>query len=462
MSYPVIDSLVSPQGRLDILSRNEIASLLDNSQTGLYPVFRSCSLAVLSSGSQLDDSKALLERYPDFDIRIVHRERGIKLDLRRAPASAFVDGVMIQGIREHLFAVLRDILFIHSGINAPSVPATPSAEDADRGMATTDMVFHILRNADVLRPDRSPNLVVCWGGHSISRIEYDYTKRVGYELGLRSLDICTGCGPGAMKGPMKGATIGHAKQRIQEGRYLGFSEPGIIAAEAPNPIVNHLVILPDIEKRLEAFVRTGHAIVVFPGGAGTAEEILYLLGILLHPDNRDLHLPVIFTGPEESAAYFTMIDEFVGATLGPAAQALYQVIINDPAAVALAALRGIESVRAYRKHHSDAYYFNWRMRIDPDLQHPFDPTHASMRALALRRDQPTHVLAAHLRRAFSGIVAGNVKLKGIAAVEKYGVFEIRGDDEIMLQMDHLLSAFVSQGRMKLPGARYRPCYRIVR
>ena len=104
-----------------------------------------------------------------------------------------------------------------------------------------------------------------------------------------------------MKGPMKGATIGHAKQRIAAGRYIGLTEPGIIAAEPPNPIVNNLVILPDIEKRLEAFVRIGHGIVVFPGGAGTAEEILYLLGILLHPDNAEQPFPVVFTGPSGSA-----------------------------------------------------------------------------------------------------------------------------------------------------------------
>ena len=105
-------------------------------------------------------------------------------------------------------------------------------------------------------------------------------------MGLRGLDVCTGCGPGAMKGPMKGATIGHAKQRIVGGRYIGLTEPGIIAAEPPNPIVNQLVIMPDIEKRLEAFVRLAHGVVVFPGGVGTAEEILYLLGILLEPGER--------------------------------------------------------------------------------------------------------------------------------------------------------------------------------
>ena len=142
-------------------------------------------------------------------------------------------------------------------------------------------MFHILRNARLLKVPADANLVVCWGGHAISRNEYDYTKLVGYELGLRGLNICTGCGPGAMKGPMKGATIGHSKQRIRDGRYIGITEPGIIAAESPNPIVNSLVIMPDMEKRLEAFVRVGHGVIIFPGGVGTTEEILYLLGVML-------------------------------------------------------------------------------------------------------------------------------------------------------------------------------------
>ena len=161
-------------------------------------------------------------------------------------------------------------------------------------------MFHILRNARILDYKSKPNLVVCWGGHSIGTEEYQYTKKVGYELGLRGLDVCTGCGPGAMKGPMKGATIGHAKQRIVGGRYIGLTEPGIIAAEPPNPIVNQLVIMPDIEKRLEAFVRLAHGVVVFPGGVGTAEEILYLLGILLEPANAGQPLQVVLTGPKNT------------------------------------------------------------------------------------------------------------------------------------------------------------------
>jgi predicted Rossmann-fold nucleotide-binding protein len=455
MEHDVVDAQVNPEGKLEILSAAEVGKLLDTSQGGLYDTLRRCALAVLNSGSRTDDGKQLLERYRSFDISIIQRERGIKLDLKGAPAGAFVDGRMIKGIAEHLFAVLRDVIYA-----ADEIQSNPRF-DLGTSEGITDSVFHILRNADVLHPLDQPNLVVCWGGHSISREEYDYTKLVGYELGLRSLDVCTGCGPGAMKGPMKGATIGHAKQRVADGRYLGFTEPGIIAAESPNPIVNGLVILPDIEKRLEAFVRAGHGIIVFPGGAGTAEEILYVLGILLHPENADLPFPLVFTGPKGSEAYFEQIDAFIGATLGPEAQARYQIIVDDPARVARHMLAGLKQVREYRKSISDAYYFNWHLHIDHEFQRPFAPTHANMAGLALTREQPVHLRAANLRRAFSGIVAGNVKDQGIRAIEKHGPFEIRGEAGIMDRMDTLLASFVAQSRMKLPGTRYEPCYRIV-
>lgn len=456
MPTDLVDAVIAPKGSLNVLSRAEVGKLLDASQGGLHRLFRSCSLAVLNSGSAMDDGRELLERYPDFDIRIVQEERGIKIELKRAPAEAFVDGRMIQGMREHLFAVLRDILYV-----SEQITGNP-AFDLSTSDGVTDAVFHILRNAGVLRTTMHPHLVVCWGGHSISREEYDYSKVVGYQIGLRGMDIGTGCGPGAMKGPMKGATIGHAKQRIVGGQYVGITEPGIIAAEAPNPIVNQLVILPDIEKRLEAFVRVAHGIVVLPGGVGTAEEILYLLGILLHPDNAGIPFPLIFTGPASARDYFAQIDDFIGVTLGAQARRLYRIIVDDPAQVAREMHAGIERVRQFRRERDDAYYFNWLLRIDREFQRPFSPSHENMAALDLHRGQPAHRLAANLRRAFSGVVAGNVKDEGIRTVEARGPFELHGDGEILNPMDRLLTAFVAQNRMKLPGKKYVPCYRIVR
>jgi hypothetical protein len=451
-----MDALIAPEGSLEILSRIETNQLRDAGEGGLYELWRQCSLAVLNSGTSEDDVRKILSRYESFRIAVVQYEGGIALELKNAPDIAFVGTEMIRGIREHLFAVLRDLLYAHDDVlNNPRF-------DLNSSGGITDAVFHILRNARVLRAHEEPRLVVCWGGHAIEREEYDYTKVVGYALGLQGLDICTGCGAGAMKGPMKGATVGHAKQRIRTGRYLGLTEPTIIAAESPNPICNELVILPDMEKRLEAFVRMAHAIVVFPGGVGTAEEILYLLGILLSPANEQETLPVVFTGPASSKRYFERLHAFIGATLGPVAQRRYKVILGDPAAVAAEVTGGLKRVRDRRAADDNAYFFNWPLDIALDFQKPFEATHETMRALALNRDQPAHSLAFNLRRAFSGIVAGNVREAGIARVEKYGPFELKGDPKIIAALGNLLQDFVTERRMRLsePSA-YVPCYRIV-
>lgn len=445
------EASVRPNKSLELLSHREISQLLATN-ADVFRQFRQCALAVLNTGSQIDDAAEMLAAYADFNIKVEPTSRGLKLRVFNAPVSAFVDGKMIRGIQDHLFAALRDIVFTHTKLL--SNQRTVNADTA------TDTVFRIARNADALLPNTAPNLAVCWGGHSISRHEYDYSKLVGYQLGLRGINIATGCGLGAMKGPMKGATIGHAKQQIRDGRYLGISEPGIIASESPNPIVNQLIILPDIEKRLEAFVRLAHAIVVFPGGAGTAEEILYLIAIRLHPDNRNTPLPFILTGPECSSAYFDSLDRFIRNTLGEEASGCYEIIIDNPEQVARQAKSGIERVHRFRRREQLAYYFDWQTHIDWGLQEPFEPNHDNMASLNLHTDQPTEQLAAELRRAFSGIVAGNVKAYGIEQIERHGPYQLNGDPMIMAEMERLLREFAQQQRMKLSG-EYQPCYEIV-
>jgi len=442
---------LDPVGNMKLLSPMEVDKLQQSATSDLYKLYRNCSLAVLNAGSHTDNAEEIYQLSPDFQIKILRRERGIKLDLQNPPEHAFVDGTIIKGIQEHLSAVLRDILFTN----------TKYQNISDDSSEITHVTFDILRNANVIKPETDPNLITCWGGHSINQIEYKYTKEVGYQLGLRGFNICTGCGPGAMKGPMKGATISHAKQRNNFGRYIGLTEPSIIAAEPPNPIVNELVIMPDIEKRLEAFVRISHGIIIFPGGAGTSEELLYLLGIMLNTKNQAQKLPIILTGPVESKAYFEEIDAFIGATLGEKAQALYEIIIGDSEKVAKTLKVKLEDVLTYRKEVGDSYHFNWSLVIEPDFQRPFEPDHESMANQNISFDQEKSTLAANLRRIFSGIVAGNVKASGIKEVRENGPFDIKGDPKIMALMDRLLKSFVEQERMKLPGTKYQPCYRVI-
>ena len=454
MSEKIAFASVRPIRSLDLLSQREMASLASAGDE-VHQLFRLCALAVLNTGSDVDNARELYNLYSDFEVKVVPESRGLKLKLYNCPAVAFVDGKMIEGIRSHLFSALRDIVFTYHKL------VEQQHFDLSSPEGITDTVFRILRNAGVVSSNLPPRLVVCWGGHSISRVEYDFSKEVGYQLGLRGFDIATGCGAGAMKGPMKGATIGQAKQLNKAGRFVGISEPGIIAAESPNPLVNELVILPDIEKRLEAFVRLAHAVVVFPGGAGTAEELFYLLGLKMHPANADLPLPVILAAPESSAGYFQQIDAFLRGTLGDDVARHYEIICGDAAAVAKNLKKRIKKVREYRMDQHESFSYNWGLSIPDDLQQPFHPTHENMAALKLHHRQPVHELAAELRRAFSGIVAGNIKDFGVRAVEEYGPYQLQGEESVVASLGELLNAFVDQGRMKVDRDDYTPCFELV-
>jgi predicted Rossmann-fold nucleotide-binding protein len=423
---------VRPTSSLNLLSHREVEGVM-NYDDEVFKLFRQCALAVLNTGMQEDDADAVFNYFHDFDIRIIPQSRGIKLDVVNAPANAFVN--------------------THHKIFTGGSYSSANSDDI------TDTVFRILRNAGILKANTIPRLVVCWGGHAIKRHEYEYSKQVGYELGIRGLNIATGCGTGAMRGPMKGAAVGHAKQQIRDGRYIGITEPGIIASESPNPTVSELVILPDIEKRLEAFVRLSHSIIVFPGGAGTVEEILYLLSLLMHPDNRSIDIPVIFAAPIKSKEYFSTLDNFICNTLGKEAREFYQIVIGEPERVAQKILEGVDQVQRHRRRQQESYSFNWQLKIPMELQTPFHPSHENMRQLKLHYQQPKHALAAQMRCGFSGIVAGNIKAEGVEAVRKHGPYILQGDSFIIKEFDVLLKDFIANGRMKLKDD-YKPCYRL--
>lgn len=182
----------------------------------------------------------------------------------------------------------------------------------------------------------------------------------------------------------------------------------------------------------------------------------------MHPDNAGLPFPVVLTGPRSAEAYLQQLHAFVGATLGETAQQHYQIIIDDPAEVARHMVGGSRRSSSSAAKRNDAFHFNWLLKIEEGFQRPFDPTHENMANLELRRDLPPHELAANLRRAFSGVVAGNVKDKGIRLIEEHGPYQIRGDSAVLDPLGRLLQAFVDQHRMKLPGgAAYVPCYQVV-
>jgi len=452
---------VTPENScLETLSPLEMAGLAKVATGDLHALIKRCVLAVLYSGHESDDVKSLLTQYHDFDLFLRETPRGVEVEMVNVPGVAFVhydsrDGElnhkMIEGLREHVFSVIRDLAFIKSEFQRSAKYNLTTSQ------GITDAVFLILRNAGIFSKTGKHKIVTCWGGHTISEEEYLYSLEVGNECGLRFIDVITGCGPGAMRGPMEGATIGHAKQRMLDGRYIGITEPGIIASEPPNPIVNPLVIMPDIEKRLEAFVRLGQGVIVFPGGVGTLEEIFYLLGVLTAPENKNIPFPMILTGPASSASYWKTIDSFVHRSLGDEASKRYQIVVGNAESVAQEMNRGLLQVKRHRDRCQDSYYFNTSLHIPFALQKPFTATHQDVADQSLDSELPPNELAFRLRRIFSAIVSGNVRPEGIAAVEEKGPFTIKGDRVLLDALSELLGSMADQKRMKRSGD-YSPCW----
>ena len=446
---------VHPKSSMDQLSQNETESLQKTAGGELSDLLTKCCLAVLNSGNITDSPESLLSSSKDFAVEVIQKERGIKLKLYNPPETAFVNGNIIKGIEEHLFSVLRDIVYIESQSQMYRTL------DLTNSNTITNWIFYILRNAKLFQTGVEPNVVVCWGGHSICKEEFNYTKEVGQALGLYKLDICTGCGPGAMEGPMSGAAVGHIMQRYDKGRFIGITEPSIISAEPPNPLVTQLIIMPDIEKRLESFVRIGHAFVIFPGGPGTVEELMFILGIKMNSANADQPIPVVLTGPKSSEKYFEQLDHFIRTTLGENVARQYDIVIDDPEKVADICYSEIQQVTQRRITLGDSFNFNWKVQIDQIFQEHFHATHENMSSLNLTKDQPLNILIANLRNVFSGIVSGNVKPKYIKLIQEKGPYELHGEPEMISNIDKLLKYFIEQGRMKLDTSQYVPCYKIV-
>ncbi|MCH3029125.1 LOG family protein, partial [Listeria monocytogenes] len=69
--------------------------------------------------------------------------------------------------------------------------------------------------------------------------------------------------------------------------------------------------------------------------------------------NQDLPFPVILTGPRSAEAYLQQLHEFVGATLGHAAQRHYRIVIDDPAEVAKQMAQGLKEVKRGIQVHQE-------------------------------------------------------------------------------------------------------------
>lgn len=357
-------------------------------------------------------------------------------------------------------AVLRTLMGV-GAINGPVICRTDSDEEDNFSL---DGINH--------------QSLTFWGGGSIPAEEYDYSAAVSKAImenmqpqmsGNKNDDkdahftAITGSGPGVMKGPM----MGLKKSEHPEDLYkcLGLSQTSIIAIEAPNHHIDELVIFPDMEKRLEAFMRTGQGLVVFPGGIGTLEETMYLLSITLHAENKhNSAIPVVFTGPESAKGYYENFIAFLNETIGPEAGHYVQerLILGDPKAAADKALTAI-SHRDTQRDKDDVAdrfdpLFDQHLTIPKISQKPFAPTAENIESLnnffqKQETDQAEprkDVIAARVRQLVHVVFRMTLnKRAGMAGMAGIEGAELKLPNSIRQPLQQLLESARQAGRLKV-------------
>ena len=175
---PTFNAQISPRASLVILSREEITRLRDLTQGGMHELLRRCALAVLTTGTESDDPRASQVRYPDFDIEVLQFDRGIKLELSNAPASAFVDGRILHGVADLLFVSAPDDNMSTAHFRALVVRAGDRL--LDEGVFAQPVVF------PTVAIDKARLRTIVTAAHSDEQLDIALAAfdRVGHELGL--------------------------------------------------------------------------------------------------------------------------------------------------------------------------------------------------------------------------------------------------------------------------------------
>ncbi len=97
----------------------------------------------------------------------------------------------------------------------------------------------------------------------------------GYELGKMIADNGYGCVSGAGTTGVMGAVV---RGSVEAGGWTGGSNvPHIIEIEGLPEGMTSFWLRPDIYTRMEAMIENSNSFVIFPGGAGTVQEMLALL-----------------------------------------------------------------------------------------------------------------------------------------------------------------------------------------
>ncbi len=397
------------------------------------------------------DNRELRSKFKGMTVNIVREKEGnVKLVCENVPLDCVNrlpgnNGVLItRGQAEMISAAVRDVL-------------DPIEFNGKNSREISCQVKALVERTRLFDDDLFETSFV-WGGHSLpnDRIggengytEYGFAREVGHMDALYTrAQFVTGCGAGIMKAPFRGASAAYQHERISGQRYIGFTEKNILSAEAPNNYVDRLVIFPDIEKRMEAFIRFSHRGRVHPGGAGTFEEIMTFLGVKMHPKNEGMRYPFDLV-ERPGGEYMRRVQGYLELCFKGELEGLYKIFHCEPKEYAEHLFQ--LGTKVEKKWNDELYY-------PEEIQKPFEVSFDSVESLDLSRDQSPFDLMSNLRRFYSAIVYLDIKNPRMAESWGSDLPRVKGDRDILEATDAIMNWFKTVGRL---GKSYnKPVYRI--
>ncbi|MDP4007929.1 MAG: DUF3412 domain-containing protein [Candidatus Peregrinibacteria bacterium] len=396
---------------------------------------RNLVAAVIATCDEVDDDiDRLQERLDGMSVEFELNGHGPELVLHHVPEWVFAHNGTSRTTRL-LSMLMNDI----------AAPITSGDFINSRGRERS--LHRGARRSGILGFSNAHMVTTVFGGHKVPQTEYDFARQIGAidaQLGGR---MVTGSGSGMMEAPFEGAASIYEGQGNHDVPMIGITELAILAAEAPNKFITHLLTLPDIEKRMETFLRVCHRLRVHPGGAGTLEEIMFVLATLLHPKNQGLHFPVDLV-ERVDGQYMPVVENYL-QTLSRNAipngmMNFHHKTPHDYGEYLLGTNPEIDTTSLWRDSSN--------MYVPHELVEPFEISFEAMEGLNLhRKDQELWQLCAQLSKFFSALVWLTVKKPEVLREwqSQNQVPLVSGDRDLVLATHDLARSFAQQGRMHL-------------
>jgi predicted Rossmann-fold nucleotide-binding protein len=345
----------------------------------------------------------------------------------------------------------------------------------DRVAHSRDAVRTVLDRSDVMSENAETEemSIVFQGGARISDAEYQFAKQVGATIALfdhAPKKFITGGGRGIMRAPHSGAQQAGLTRGLDDTEYCGVSCGKIIAAEPPNKIIEKLAVFEQIERRLEAFTRSGQLTVLFPGGTGTFEELLYVLAVLMEEKNKGTHYSFMLVGNEDKKEYYDVVlrtlEQALGEDVIEDSGLRERICIGKPSVVAQKILEEVQKAQVARRlemlRKQDTQNvrmdFHGGIHIPSSLREPFRITRENVAALELHRNQSPRQRITNLRQFIYTVTCACVSTER-DEVAKNGPFEVHGDPQTTEAVDNLMKYFAATGRMN--GGEYVQPYTLM-